>query len=147
MTGLMNGYRYDRIEAIDKELKLNITDETRKALIDERKKLLDLCLQSNRMANLGRQVYNPNDNAAERSPLIGLLYFNQLRSRAMSNPKIYLTTIEGELAIIKSKIVAVLSVDIKVPDSEHTIKAKVFIDGDDAPFNVLEDFQYVSDKI
>jgi hypothetical protein len=65
----------------------------------------------------------------------------------MSNPKIYLTTIEGELAIIKSKIVAVLSVDIKVPDSEHTIKAKVFIDGDDAPFNVLEDFQYVSDKI
>jgi hypothetical protein len=54
MTGLMNGYRYDRIEAIDKELKLNITDETRKALIDERKKLLDLCLQSNRMANLGR---------------------------------------------------------------------------------------------
>ena len=65
----------------------------------------------------------------------------------MSNHKIYLTTIEGELAIVKSKIVAVLSAEIKVTNSEHTIKAKVFVDGDDEPFNVLEDFQYVSDKI
>lgn len=60
--------------------------------------------------------------------------------------RIYLTTPWGEVAIVKRKIVAVCSVNI-AGDNSTTVLSQVYVDGDRDPFNVLEDFEYVSNKI
>ncbi len=59
--------------------------------------------------------------------------------------KVYLTTPEGKIAIIKDKIVAVLECNLKTPDKP--VLSRVYVSDDNVPFNILEDFQYVTDKI
>ncbi len=59
--------------------------------------------------------------------------------------KVYLTTPEGEIAIVKDKIVAVTECNLKTPDK--SVLSRVYVSGDKDPFNILEDFQYVSNKI
>lgn len=61
--------------------------------------------------------------------------------------KVYLTTPAGEVAIVKSKIVAVSSVDIRVAGSDKIVRSQIFTDGSDDPFNILETFEYATGRI
>jgi len=61
--------------------------------------------------------------------------------------KVYLTTPSGEVAIVKSKVLAVMSCNVAVQHSDKTVLCQVYVDGSEEPFNIMEDFQYVTDNI
>ena len=64
----------------------------------------------------------------------------------MNTAKVYLTTPSGRIAILKEKICAVLSVEIQGLN-DTVVKSQIYVDSDSEPFNVLEDFDYVCNKI
>jgi hypothetical protein len=64
----------------------------------------------------------------------------------MNLNKIYLTTPEGKIAIVKSKICAIVASEVKGAN-DTLVRTRVFVDADSEPFNVLEDFESVCDKI
>ena len=58
---------------------------------------------------------------------------------------IILTTPTGKIAITKEKI-TVISEEI-ISDAENPICSKIYIDGDESPFNILETFDEVVIKL
>lgn len=71
----------------------------------------------------------------------------KIKEQGIEMNKIYLTTPAGQVAIIKSKIVAISSVHIKVSQSDKIVRSQIFTDSSDSPFNILEDFEYVTGRI
>jgi len=63
----------------------------------------------------------------------------------MSDKLVNLTTPVGEISIIKSKIIAVVSVGTK--DNGFLVLSNVYTEGLESPFNVLEDKETVCGKI
>lgn len=60
--------------------------------------------------------------------------------------RIYLNTPTGRIAIVTKKITAVVEADIEGANGTK-IMSQVYVDCDEHPFNVLEDFDYVSGRI
>ncbi len=64
----------------------------------------------------------------------------------MNEAKLYSATPEGEIAIVKSKITAVVACDISAANGARVL-SRVYVVGDKGPFNILEDFKCVTRKI
>lgn len=59
--------------------------------------------------------------------------------------KIYVTTPEGQIAIVKNKIVAILDVSTSLKSPK--INTRIYVDGNLEPFNITEHFEQVIIRI